>query len=90
MLGVKECTGNPRIEGYTSRGVACGSGNDDEAHAARHSHGATGVISVTSNLVPGAFSRLMETRDDALAAKLDALIAWLFAEPNPNGVYVRI
>ena len=90
MLGVKECTGNPRIEGYTSRGVACWSGNDDEAHAARHSHGATGVISVTSNLVPGAFSRLMETRDDALAAKLDALIAWLFAEPNPIGVYVRI
>lgn len=90
MLGVKECTGNPRIEGYTSRGVACWSGNDDEAHAARHSHGATGVISVASNLLPGAFSHLMEARDDALAAKLEKLIAWLFIEPNPIGVYVDL
>ncbi|RMZ53789.1 hypothetical protein APUTEX25_003928 [Auxenochlorella protothecoides] len=86
LLGVKECTGNARIAGYVGRGVTCWSGNDDEAHAARHEHGAQGVVSVTSNLVPGAFAALMARRDDELAAKLADLIAWLFAEPNPIGL----
>ena len=55
-----------RSQGYTGRGITCWSGNDDEAHEARHSSGAAGVISVTSNLIPGLFSSLMQTQDDAL------------------------
>lgn len=39
LLGVKECTGNARIGAYVARGVPCWSGNDDEAHEARHGHG---------------------------------------------------
>lgn len=52
-------------QGHTDAGIASWSGNDDEAHAARHDHGAAGVISVTSNMVPGLFSQLMRQRDDA-------------------------
>ena len=51
-------------QAYSTRGVTCWSGNDDEAHAARHQFGAGGVISVTSNLIPGLFSSLMTARDD--------------------------
>jgi 4-hydroxy-tetrahydrodipicolinate synthase len=65
------------------QGITCWSGNDDEAHAARHLHGAAGVISVTSNVIPGLFSRLMRERDDKTAAELLPLIQWLFHEPNP-------
>jgi 4-hydroxy-tetrahydrodipicolinate synthase len=83
FLGVKECTGNARIASYASQGVACWSGNDDEAHAARHGAGAAGMVSVVSNLVPGLAARLMAGRDDAAAAALQPLIAWLFEEPNP-------
>ena len=52
------------VQGYTARGISCWSGNDDEAHAARHEFGASGAISVTSNIIPGLFSSLMATRDD--------------------------
>ncbi|PSC74721.1 dihydrodipicolinate synthase [Micractinium conductrix] len=83
FLGVKECTGNPRIADYHSQGVLCWSGNDDEAHAGRHQHHAQGVISVTSNVIPGLFSKLMTQRDDELAGSLGELISWLFCEPNP-------
>lgn len=83
FLGVKECTGNPRIQGYSQQGVVCWSGNDDEAHAGRHEFGARGVVSVTSNLIPGLFASLMKERDDATAASLSDLITWLFSEPNP-------
>jgi len=86
FLGVKECTGNSRIQGYTERGVACWSGNDDEAHDAVHDHGATGVISVTSNVVPGLFAAMMAGRQDDMNASLQGLISWLFEEPNPIGV----
>jgi 4-hydroxy-tetrahydrodipicolinate synthase len=86
FLGVKECTGNPRIQAYGAKGVTCWSGNDDEAHAARHTAGAAGVISVVSNLVPGLFASLMKERNDEQAAALQDLIAWLFCEPNPIAV----
>lgn len=74
FLGVKECTGNDRIGNYAERGIKCWSGNDDESHTARHeyasngaqsflvlplSNDSVGVVSVTSNLVPGLFSQLM-------------------------------
>ncbi|KAI8107377.1 hypothetical protein M9435_002408 [Picochlorum sp. BPE23] len=83
FLGVKECTGNDRIDSYVKHGVTCWSGNDDEAHGSRHNHGAQGVVSVTSNIIPGLFSSLMESRDDEQNEKLQELIAWLFCEPNP-------
>ena len=38
-LGVKECTGNQRIQSYSDQGIMCWSGNDDEAHDSRHHHG---------------------------------------------------
>jgi 4-hydroxy-tetrahydrodipicolinate synthase len=84
FLGVKECTGNKRILAYTSRGITCWSGNDDEAHDARHSAGAVGVISVTSNVVPALMHRLMTERDDSLNASLKDLYRWMFCEPNPS------
>ena len=49
FIGVKECGGNERIAHYEKQGIACWSGNDDESHDARHTHGAHGVISVSSN-----------------------------------------
>lgn len=86
FLGMKECTGNDRIAGYTAMGITCWSGNDDEAHDARHDAGAVGVISVTSNIIPGLFSRLMKEKDPALANKVAPLANWLFKEPNPIGI----
>lgn len=83
FLGVKECTGNQRIKSYAERGVTCWSGNDDEAHEGRHQFSSQGVISVTSNLIPGLFNKLMHERDDATAASLHEFISWLFCEPNP-------
>jgi len=86
FLGVKECTGNPRIHAYAARGVTCWSGNDDEAHDGRHMFGSQGVISVTSNIIPGLFASLMSQRDDSTNESLQELIAWLFCEPNPIAV----
>ncbi len=53
----------------------------------RWDYGAKGVISVTSNLVPGLMHQLLtEGRDPKLNAKLQPLINWLFMEPNPIGL----
>lgn len=86
FLGVKECTGNARIAAYAAAGVPCWTGNDDEAHAARHDARAAGAVSVASNLAPAAFGALMDARDDGAAAALAPLIDWLFCEPNPIAV----
>lgn len=87
FAGIKECMGNDRIEHYTDNKIVAWSGNDDQCHDARWSHGATGVISVTSNLVPGLMRQLMfEGKNSALNAKLLPLIDWLFQEPNPIGL----
>eukprot|EP01024_Parvocaulis_polyphysoides_P017804 TRINITY_DN1784_c0_g3_i2.p2 TRINITY_DN1784_c0_g3~~TRINITY_DN1784_c0_g3_i2.p2 ORF type:complete len:268 (-),score=42.63 TRINITY_DN1784_c0_g3_i2:1107-1838(-) len=83
FLGVKECTGNERIQNYANQGVKCWSGNDDQAHDARHKFGGQGVISVTSNLVPGLFSSMMKEQNDNLNNSLQELMDWLFCEPNP-------
>lgn len=83
FLGVKECTGNARIANHKSHGVLCWSGNDDEAHDARHLHGGAGVISVTSNLVPALYAKMMNERCDDLNQDLQALISWMFCQPNP-------
>ncbi|KPH95960.1 dihydrodipicolinate synthase [Pseudoalteromonas porphyrae] len=86
FIGVKECGGNERVSHYEQQGIACWSGNDDEAHDARHKFGAHGVISVTSNLIPGLFRELMDTQNDNLNQSLQPLIDWLFCEPNPIAI----
>eukprot|EP00416_Gambierdiscus_australes_P032062 CAMPEP_0171091110 /NCGR_PEP_ID=MMETSP0766_2-20121228/32239_1 /TAXON_ID=439317 /ORGANISM="Gambierdiscus australes, Strain CAWD 149" /LENGTH=328 /DNA_ID=CAMNT_0011549171 /DNA_START=53 /DNA_END=1039 /DNA_ORIENTATION=- len=87
FVGVKECMGNERIKLLSDKGIACWSGNDEQSHQSRHDFGAVGVISVTSNIVPGLMRKLMHgERDDALDAKLQPLYKWLFTEPNPIGV----
>ncbi|WP_039037446.1 MULTISPECIES: 4-hydroxy-tetrahydrodipicolinate synthase [Pseudoalteromonas] len=86
LIGVKECGGNERIAHYEQQGIACWSGNDDEAHDARHVHKAHGVISVTSNLIPGLFRQLMDTKNDSLNSSLQPLMNWLFCEPNPIAI----
>eukprot|EP00928_Gymnodinium_smaydae_P065730 TRINITY_DN48828_c0_g1_i1.p1 TRINITY_DN48828_c0_g1~~TRINITY_DN48828_c0_g1_i1.p1 ORF type:complete len:330 (-),score=77.46 TRINITY_DN48828_c0_g1_i1:179-1168(-) len=89
FCGVKECMGNDRIKLLSDKGIACWSGNDDQCFEARHDYGAVGVISVTSNVVPGLFHTLMhDTRanGEELNKKLGPLYTWLFTEPNPIGV----
>eukprot|EP00239_Pterosperma_sp_CCMP1384_P012198 CAMPEP_0197866438 /NCGR_PEP_ID=MMETSP1438-20131217/44216_1 /TAXON_ID=1461541 /ORGANISM="Pterosperma sp., Strain CCMP1384" /LENGTH=385 /DNA_ID=CAMNT_0043485007 /DNA_START=84 /DNA_END=1241 /DNA_ORIENTATION=- len=86
FIGIKECTGNDRIKMYSDEGISCWSGNDDEAHDARHLCGAKGVISVTSNIVPSLFRTMMDIQDEELNQKLQPLINWMFREPNPIGL----
>jgi len=86
FVGVKECSGNDRIKELSDKGIKCWSGNDDQCYEGRHKYGAMGVISVTSNIVPGIFKELMTKENDALNAKLEPLYKWLFTEPNPIGV----
>ena len=77
LLGVKECAGNERIAAYEKEGIACWSGNDDQAWEARHHCGGHGVISVTANVVPGLMRRLMDEPDSTLADRLKPLMNWL-------------
>jgi 4-hydroxy-tetrahydrodipicolinate synthase len=84
MAGVKECVGQERVKCYTDKGITVWSGNDDECHDSRWKYGATGVISVASNLVPGLMCSLMYERENVmLQEKLSPLMKWLFCEPNP-------
>ena len=87
LLGVKECEGNERIARYASMGISAWSGNDDECHSSRYDAGATGVISVTSNVLPGLFRSLMfDGENEQLNEELQPLISWIFQEPNPIGI----
>ncbi len=87
FVGVKECAGNERIAEYEAQGIACWSGNDDECFEARHQHGAHGVISVTSNIVPGLMRQLMaDASKTKLNQSLQPLFKWLFSEPNPIAI----
>lgn len=87
FVGVKECMGHERIELLSLRGIPCWSGNDEQCHISRQLHGAVGVISVTSNVVPALMYELVHgPRNDELDAKLQPLFRWLFVEPNPIGV----
>ncbi len=86
FIGVKECSGNDRIAHYEKQGIACWSGNDDESHDGRHIHGSHGVISVTSNIVPGLMRQLMDNKNTDLNNSLQGLMQWLFCEPNPIGI----
>ncbi|TMM46833.1 4-hydroxy-tetrahydrodipicolinate synthase [Colwellia ponticola] len=94
FIGVKECAGNERIAYYEKQGIACWSGNDDECYVGRHVHGSHGVMSVTSNIIPGLMRQLMNkdcsASELAQSAKLNDslqdLIAWIFCEPNPIAI----
>ena len=87
FIGVKECAGNERIAYYEAKGIACWSGNDDEAFVARHEHKSHGVISVTSNILPGVMRQLMDDKNAAeLNSNMKNLIGWLFCEPNPIAI----
>ena len=86
FIGVKECGGNDRIAHYEKQGIACWSGNDDESHDGRHLYGSHGVISVTSNIVPGLMRQLMDNKNTELNNSLQDLMQWLFCEPNPIGI----
>ncbi len=86
FIGVKECAGNDRIAYYEERGIACWSGNDDESAVGRHQHGSHGVISVTSNIVPGLMRKLMDEPNETLNQSLQPLMNWLFCEPNPIAI----
>jgi len=87
FAGVKECMGHERIKLLSDQGIACWSGNDEQCHLSRHQYGAMGVISVTSNVVPGLMRELMfGNQNDELDAKLQPLYKWLFTDPNPIGV----
>ncbi|MBO9489156.1 4-hydroxy-tetrahydrodipicolinate synthase [Endozoicomonas sp. G2_1] len=84
LIGIKECAGNERIGHYEAQGIACWSGNDDECFTGRHQYKSHGVISVTSNLVPGLMRTLMDDANaDALNSSLKPLMNWLFSQPNP-------
>lgn len=83
FIGVKECAGNERIAHYEQQGIACWSGNDDESSVGRHQFGSHGVISVTSNIIPGLMRQLMDKNDLELTERLQALMKWMFCEPNP-------
>ena len=85
-MGVKECAGNDRIKHYEDQGIACWSGNDDESFAGKHQFGSHGVISVTSNIVPGLMRQLMDENNAELNERLQPLMQWLFCEPNPIAI----
>ncbi|KAL2922091.1 4-hydroxy-tetrahydrodipicolinate synthase chloroplastic [Bienertia sinuspersici] len=87
FAGIKECVGNERIKQYTDKRIVVWSGNDDQCHDSRWSYGATGVVSVMSNLIPGLVWQLMfQGKNPSLNSKLMPLIEWLFQEPNPIGL----
>jgi 4-hydroxy-tetrahydrodipicolinate synthase len=87
LAGMKECVGHERLNCYTEKGITVWSGNDDECHDSRWKYGATGVISVASNLVPGLMRNLMYEGENAvLNEKLLPLMRWLFCQPNPIGL----
>ncbi|CAI5469532.1 unnamed protein product [Closterium sp. Yama58-4] len=87
FAGVKECVGNERVSTHTSKGIVVWSGNDDQCHDAKWKHGANGVISVLSNLVPGLVHEMLTTGPHPeLNKKLAPLTKWLFLEPNPIGL----
>lgn len=87
FIGMKECAGNDRIAAYEAKGIACWSGNDDEAFEGRHQAKSHGVMSVTANIAPGIMRKLMDDENaGALNEKMQPLMSWLFCEPNPIAI----
>ena len=87
FIGMKECAGNDRIAAYEAKGIACWSGNDDEAFDGRHSAKSHGVMSVTANIAPSLMRKLMDDESAAsLNERMQPLMSWLFCEPNPIAI----
>jgi 4-hydroxy-tetrahydrodipicolinate synthase len=86
FVGIKECAGNQRIAYYEQRGIACWSGNDDESFVGRHQFSSHGVISVTANLLPRRMRQLMDENTPQNNQDLQAIMQWLFCEPNPIAI----
>lgn len=87
FIGMKECAGNDRIATYEAQGIACWSGNDDEAFEGRHKANSHGVMSVTANIAPGLMRKLMDDKEASeLNDKMQPMISWLFCEPNPISI----
>lgn len=84
FCGMKECTGHERIKQYQDQGILCWSGNDDEYHESKWGgYNCHGVISVTSNVLPGVMRQLTDGENPELAKKVEPFMNWLFTEPNP-------
>ena len=86
FVGVKECNDKYRIRTYSENNIFTWSGNDDECHDLRHNYGCNGVISVTSNIIPGLFKKMMIEESPEIAKKTEKLIKLLFYQPNPIGI----
>ena len=65
FIGVKECAGNERIKRHYENGILSWTGNDDSYHegvwGGSNCHG---VISVTSNVLPGVMRSLTDSQND--------------------------
>ncbi|XP_056173702.1 4-hydroxy-tetrahydrodipicolinate synthase, chloroplastic-like [Syzygium oleosum] len=87
FVGVKECVGYDRVRQYAEEGKTVWCGMDHECHDARWDLGATGAMSVASNLIPGLMRELVVgKKSPSLNKKLMPLIEWLFHEPAPIGL----
>ena len=86
FIGVKECNNKYRIKTYSENNIFTWSGNDDECHELRHNYGCNGVISVTSNIIPGLFRKMMNEESTDISKKTEKLIKLLFYQPNPIGI----
>lgn len=71
FCGMKECTGDERIKQYSDKGILCWSGNDDEYHDSKWGDAKChGVISVTSNVIPGVMRQLTDSHNPELNKKV--------------------
>ncbi|KAI6706669.1 hypothetical protein NL676_009631 [Syzygium grande] len=59
FVGIKECVGYDRVRQYAEEGKTVWCGMDRECHDARWDLGATGAMSVASNLIPGLMQELV-------------------------------
>lgn len=86
FCGIKECMGSERIQYYSDKNIITWSGNDDECHDTRHMNGCNGVISVTSNVLPGLFRKMMDEPNPEIRDKTIKLVNYLFVHPNPIAI----
>ena len=86
FCGIKECMGSERIQYYSDKNIITWSGNDDECHDTRHMNGCNGVISVTSNILPGLFRKMMDEPNPEIRDKTIKLVNYLFVHPNPIAI----
>lgn len=83
FLGVKECAGIDRMSSLSAEGIPFWSGNDEQAHIARHELKSKGMISVVGNILPAVTVNLMKGNSQHLKVILEPLLELLGCEPNP-------